>query len=213
MENNLIEICNEKIFYKNIIYKFSLDNLRKIKLGKKRKVVILGEDLYTKKIKLNRKVKVKEEEIQNVIERAFGSSEDFLFHYEFSRRKGELIIYAVKGGMKIRELCQGAASITVEPIQMCFFKKFKKNVREKNWETLFSYKGNYYYISCDNNFIARSFVDTSLSRFIEKYLEVEREKNLKTYIEEGISKEFPESYNTFVIKDFGEVLNAKKVYK
>ena len=156
---------------------------------------------------------MKEEEIQTVIERAFGSSEDFLFHYEFSRRKGELIIYAVKGGMKIRELCQGAASITVEPIQMCFFKKFKKNVREKNWETLFSYKGNYYYISCDNNFIARSFVDTSLSRFIEKYLEVEREKNLKTYIEEGISKEFPESYNTFVIKDFGEVLNAKKVYK
>ena len=107
-----------------------------------------------------------------------------MFHYEFSRRKGELIIYAVKGGMKIRELCQGAASITVEPIQMCFFKKFKKNVREKNWETLFSYKGNYYYISCDNNFIARSFVDTSLSRFIEKYLEVEREKNLKTYIED-----------------------------
>ena len=42
---------------------------------------------------------------------------------------------------------------------------------------------------------------------------MEREKNLKTYTEEGISKEFPESYNTFVIKDFGEVLNAKKVYK
>ena len=137
MENNLIEICNEKIFYKNNTYNFSLEILRGIKLGKKRKVIILGEDLYTKKIKLNRKVKVKEEEIQTVIERAFGSSEDFLFHYEFSRRKGELIIYAVKGGMKIRELCQGAASITVEPIQMCFFKKFKKNVREKNWETLF----------------------------------------------------------------------------
>ena len=60
MENNLIEICNEKIFYKDNTYKFSLDNLREIKLGKKRKVVILGEDLYTKKIKLNRKVKVKE---------------------------------------------------------------------------------------------------------------------------------------------------------
>ena len=200
MENNLIEICNEKIFYKDNTYKFSLDNLREIKLGKKRKVVILGEDLYTKKIKLNRKVKVKEEEIQNVIERAFGSSEDFLFHYEFSRRKGELIIYAVKGGMKIRELCQGAASIKVEPIQMCFFNKFKKKVREN-------------YILCDNNFIARSFVDISLTRFVEKYLEVEREENLKTYIEEGISKEFPEGYNSFIIKEFGEVLNAKKVYK
>ena len=132
MENNLIEICNEKIFYKNNTYKFSLDNLRGIKLGKKRKVVILGEDLYTKKIKLNKRVKVKEEEIQTVIERAFGSSEDFLFHYEFSRRKSELIIYAVKGGMKIRELCQGAASIKVEPIQMYFFKKFKKKVRERS---------------------------------------------------------------------------------
>ncbi len=213
MENNLIEICNEKIFYKNNTYKFSLDNLRGIKLGKKRKVVILGEDLYTKKIKLNKRVKVKEEEIQTVIERAFGSSEDFLFHYEFSRRKSELIIYAVKGGMKIRELCQGAASIKVEPIQMYFFKKFKKKVREKSWETLFSYKENYYYISCNENFIVRSFVDTSLSRFIEKYLEMEREENLKTYIEEDISKEFSNGYNSFVIKDFGEVLNAKKVYK
>ena len=66
--------------------------------------------------------------------------------------------------MKIRELCQGAASIKVEPIQMYFFKKFKKKVREKSWETLFSYKENYYYISCNENFIVRSFVDTSLSR-------------------------------------------------
>ena len=37
-----LSINNEKIFYKNNIYKFSLDNLRKIKLGKKRKVVIVG---------------------------------------------------------------------------------------------------------------------------------------------------------------------------
>lgn len=213
MENNLIEICNEKIFYKNNTYKFSLESLRGIKLGKKRKVVILGEDLYTKKIKLNKRVKVKEEEIQNVIERAFGSSEDFLFHYEFSRRKGELIIYAVKGGMKIRELCQGAAAIKVEPIQIYFFNKFRKKVREKKWETLFSYKDSYYYISCNEKFISRSFVDNNLSRFIEKYLELERGENLKTYIEEEISKEFPEGYNSFIIKEFGEVLNAKKVCK
>ena len=42
---------------------------------------------------------------------------------------------------------------------------------------------------------------------------MEREENLKTYIEEDISKEFSNGYNSFVIKDFGEVLNAKKVYK
>lgn len=213
MESNLIEVCDEKIFYKNDIYKFSLENIKKINLGKKRKVLILGEDLYTKKVKLNKKVKIREEDIENVIERAFGSGEDYLFHYNISKRKAELIIYAIKGGMRIRELCDGASSIKIIPIQIYFLKKFKRRIKENEWEALFSYKENQYYIFYKDGYIFKSFVESDIKRFVQKYLDMEKDDLINTYVDNRISTYFHNSDKSFIIKEFGEILNEKKICK
>lgn len=211
MENSIIEVCDEKIFYKNESYRFSIENIKNLKFGRKRSLVILGEDLYTQKVKLNKKIKFKEKDIENVIKKSFGNNEDYLFHYSISKRKLELILYAIQGGNKVKELCNGASSIKVTPLQIYFSDKFKNKIKEKEWQCLFAYKECYYYILYKDDFIYKTYVEKDISRFIDRYVGNEEKDNVVTYVDNNIFKEINNEYNNVILKDFGGILNAKKL--
>ena len=213
MISSLIEVSEEKIFYKNEIYKFSIENIKKLNFGKRRKVLILGEDLYIKKVELNKGVKANEGYIENIIERAFGSNDDYLFDYNILKSKSEIIIYAIKGGLRIRELCDGCESLNIIPIQIYFLNKLKKDIKEKEWEALFTYRENNYYIFYKDGYILRSIVESDMLRFIEKYLEIEKEHKVTTYLDNRISSCFDCKDSLFIIKDFEEILNEKYTHK
>lgn len=212
MENSIIEITDEEIFYKNNSYRFSIENIKKINFGKKRSVVILGEELYIKRVKLNKKVKIKEGDIEGVIERSFGLDEDYLFHYHFSKKNLELIIYAIKGGIRIKELCMGASKIKVIPLQIFFCKRFKSKAGCREWESLFTYKGSFYYLLFKDEYIHKSFVEEDKDRFLQRVLELDGITK-KRFIDKNIEQIIPTKFNNYEIRDFEGVLNEKRLHK
>jgi len=152
MKNSVIYIENNRVIYND--YEYDYENLgEQQKLNNKRILFILNQDLYTKRMDYK-----KNQSINNLIISAFGEDEDYLFHYEFGHKKTEVVVYAIKGGNVVSFLCHGAKKIKVVPIQVYIAKKIVKIIKDKKWKLIFEFKGSYYYIVYEYNYIQCSFV-------------------------------------------------------
>lgn len=113
---------------------------QEVKLPKKRKIFILGERLYIKKIKV--KNKITESFINKIIKELFGTYKEYLFHYEVKDKN--ILFYGIKQAKVISKLCESAKNISVNPIQFYIIKKFKKSIKLKKWSLLFKINSKYY---------------------------------------------------------------------
>ena len=91
-----------------------LENLDKNKQSLKKyiNVVILNEEIYTKKYSIKEYKSLKE------VEASFGDNSDFLFHHFYINKGKEIITYAIKGESKVKNICKNAKQVTVKPIQI-----------------------------------------------------------------------------------------------
>lgn len=148
---------------------------------KDRKIILLGEDLFTKSICA--KTSIKEYEIKENILSYFGEDDDYLFHTMLEKNKRNLTIYVTKGGLKVAKLCEEACKVKVIPVQFLICNILKRKIRKNEWSALV-YTFNRYYLIIYKNKLINSIVSESLDIIEARILDMD--KNMDIYLEEKI---------------------------
>jgi hypothetical protein len=176
-------ISKNTLTYNGLAYDYK-SFFENIKLLKKRCILILDEDVYIKKVNINSK-KILNEDIEKIKEESFGKDEEYLIDYKINEKGGILYIYAIKGGMKVLKVCDGANKAQVIPLQMYVMEKLRKKIKEKSYKCVFTYNDIYYYYSFKEGFVEESRVYKDVDILLEKISKVESQDIL--YIEEGVN--------------------------
>ncbi|MBU5487542.1 hypothetical protein KQI77_05115 [Clostridium sp. MSJ-8] len=185
-------ICNHKfIAYNEIDYRT---------FGHKQKIIILDEELYTRRI-----LNSSEEEVQQDVKRLFGENNDFVYDYFTFNKKRETIVYAIKGLSNIRRICENAYNVEVEPIQLIAVNNLKRKYNKFN--LMFVYNSNNYYVSYNGKYITSTIVDPEVNIFMRRVEETIDDSI--TIIDKRISNRI--SFN--IIDAYKEVIDDKKIFK
>lgn len=197
---NRLFLLDRRVINNNVIKDIKDINLKD--MSKNRHILILEEQLFIKKIDVNRN-----DSIDEIIYKSFGRDSDYLYHH-FTINKGKtLIIYAVKGGNRVKELCEGANKVKVDIIQEYVIRFAKKNIKEKDWELVFLYRDHYYYINYKNKYINNSYINIDINVLKNK---IDTIKGSKIYIDNKIDINNFCDYEIVSI-NLGEMVNEKKL--
>lgn len=206
MNNQLVEIDKNLLFYNNEEYLITKDNIKRLSLGSKRSLVILGQNLFFKRIKL--KSRFNKNEVGYIIERDFGENSNILFHHKKFFLKKEVIIYAIESGKDFNELCRGSNKLKIVPFQIMFLQKFKKKYIYKDWIAILKYRECYYYIHCFNNIIVNNFVTKDILQFKDKCIEANTIADVKVYLDSNLINNLSKIFNGYKILKVGELLHG-----
>lgn len=185
-------ICNHKFTSYN-----------EVNLGmfsKKQKLIILDEELYTRRIDSG-----SEEEINHNIKKLFGENNDFVYDYFSFNKKRETIVYAIRGLSNIMNICEKAYSVEVEPIQLIVVNNLKSKYHKFN--LIFTYNNNYYYTSYNGKYITSTIVEPEANIFMKRVQEV-IDKNIVVIDRRLISR-----ISIDIIKAYKEVIDEKRIFK
>lgn len=164
MNKNIIFLDKNEFIYKNNNYELSEAN--KIIKQKNRMIVILGENIYIKKVYVENKKKIEEKLEEMLYE--FKDSNDYLFHHEYNKKQKRLKIYAIGGGINTNKLCNKAKSLEIMPFQMFIKNKISRLIKLKDYNCIFYFYNSFYYMSVINNKIDKSFAYKDIKSFSEE---------------------------------------------
>lgn len=171
MDTILIE--KTKYIYRGNIYgDDEVENLRK-KIGKRIKLVILGENPLIKicnEVKKQTSKAIEENIIANLI-----IDEDTLVDYDYDKRLKKLYIYSIKQGIKAKKILWKADKITVEPFQYIMRDIIKSKFKfENSYKAIMGYNDYLYFIEVDNKRLISTttieFSNTNLYKIVNDKL-------------------------------------------
>lgn len=161
MRKNAIFLSRNDVIYKGITYDIDYF-LKNVVNKKKRNVFIIGEDMYIKVHNVESKEDLKVDNINLLIKKYFGDSDNYLIHYEISKDKNNIYIYAIRGGVYVERLCEAPIVVNIVPIQISIVKLCNKIIKEKDYMCTFVYRNLYYYISVKGGYIIESLIKSNL---------------------------------------------------
>lgn len=168
--------------------------------SKKQKLVILDEELYTRRI-----ISCSEEEINHNIKKLFGENNDFVYDYFSFNKKRETIVYAIRGLSNIMKICEKAYSVEVEPIQLIVVNNLKSKYHK--FDLIFTYKDNNYYISYNGKYITSSIVEPETNIFMKRVQEL-IDNNIVVVDRRALSR-----ISIDIINAYKEVIDEKRIFK
>lgn len=152
-----VAIMKNIYLYKGNEYNnFNIDTLIK-KLGRKRNIIILSEQLFIKKYNIEEKTNI-EKFIDNKILEDFSDKDDLLFHYEYVKKYNCVYLYSIRC-IGLNRLYSNIESLTVKPIQ--FFIKdliLKTKNKFKSFIAVYKLKELYYVVDINEEIIINSYI-------------------------------------------------------
>lgn len=183
-----IIIENNKYLFKNKVYEdFQVGYLQK-KLGNKLRIVILGEDLWIKKLKCINKDydKFIEDEIRLVND----PNGDLLHHNHKDKKNKTVFIYSIKGKKVVEKIIHSKKNIEIIPIQFLLLNKVLKEKRLTFISTAIAEIKDYYYIiSVDNGKIISSDVLSKKENEKDILIFLKKLNREKLLIDNSVSEE------------------------
>lgn len=164
MNKNIIFLNKNEFIYKN--NNLELSEVNKVIKQKHRMIVILGENIYIKQVYVKKKKEI-EEKLEEMLDE-FKDSDDYLFHHEYNKKQKRLKIYAIGGGINTNKLCHKAKHLEIIPFQMFIKNKISNLIKLKDYNCIFYYYNNFYYMSVIDNKIEKGFVNNNIKSFTEE---------------------------------------------
>lgn len=205
LSKDIIKVNGNTFIYKDEEYDYS-DFLKISRYIKKPVFIILNQDIYVRKIKVNSK-KIDEDTINKIKELEFGKEEDFLIDYEVGENKEYIYMYALREGEKISKLSKYSKELKVIPIQVQYKKKFEKLIHKKSYQCIFYYLDVFYYLNVENKRIKICSIYRKLDDALEFIKQVCSHNIL--YVGEGVNIKD----NTINCIRVGDMCNDKILFK
>lgn len=153
-------IENNKYLLKDKIFEsFDIEHLQK-QIKNNLKIIILGENLWIKKMECENKnyEKFIEEEIKLLND----PNGDLLYHNQKDKKNKRVFIYSIKGKKLVEKIIINKKNIEIIPIQFLILNKLLKNNRGLSYLTVIvRVKMCYYIISVNNEIIINSYIVNS----------------------------------------------------
>ena len=141
---------NGNIRYKDKIYEQSQYNQLLSVIGKNIRIIILGEKLFVKNYKVDKKSL--NNYIKEVYENEIAYSVDLLMDYKYKKKRKEVYTYTLKKSTHINRIAEKADKLQVMPIQYILKKYVKRKIKNKN---------NYLIISKVNSLIYVVYIENN----------------------------------------------------
>lgn len=203
----------KEILFNSLDKAIEKEKIKLIENSKRITLILEGKELYIKKYTFKKGVNLNKE-IANLINKQFHVS-DCLFHYEVQRKltKNNVILYSINNDFFIKNFQSRKRNISILPIQIDIFRRFKRKYKEKNF-ILFFRKGTIIYklISEKGKLVFSENIEFSnfqIQAVIQVYI---NNNNFNLYLDENIIQKSKfnggENYNNiyFIQEDWYSVL-------
>lgn len=152
-----VAIMKNIYLYKGNEYNtFNIDTLIK-KLGRKRNIIILSEQLFIKKYDIEEKTNI-ERFIDNKILEDFSNKDDLLFHYEYVKKYNCVYLYSIRC-IGLNRFYSNIESLTVKPIQFLIKDLILKTKNKfKSFIAIYKLKELYYVVDINEEIIINSYI-------------------------------------------------------
>lgn len=206
---NSIGIFDNKYYCNGQEYEsYNINSLLE-KLGSKRRLLILSQQIFIKKYEIyNKRINV-DRFIEKKILEDFSDKKNLLFHYEFLKSSKILYIYSIRCE-NLLDLCKDINYLKVEPVQFLVKEYIIKKIKgSKSSIIIYRIKGLFHLINIENGALENSYI-TNDAEDIKKFIIEYKTQNKKLIIDKSIEDMTDNNYDYII--NIGEKI-YEKIFK